>query len=131
MSDSARVRFENSQPILRVESMKAALHFYVHLLGFKNVEWGTDDFTSVNRDRAGIYLCRGGQGRGAAWVWIGVEDAEKLHQELKAKSVPIRMPPTNYSWALEFHVEDPDGNVLRLGSEPKEAPFADKEESKK
>jgi hypothetical protein len=29
------------------------------------------------------------------------------------------MPPTNFPWALEMHVEDPDGNVLRLGSEPK------------
>lgn len=32
--------------------------------------------------------------------------------------VPVRMPPTNYPWALEMHLEDPDGNVLRLGSEP-------------
>jgi len=48
-----------------------------------------------------------------------VEDAEKLHEELKTLDVSIRMPPTNYSWALEMHVEDPDGNVLRLGSDPK------------
>ena len=113
------VRFEGAQPILRVENMQTSLDFYVNHLGFKNVEWGTDDFTSVSRDRAAIYLCRGGQGRGAAWVWIGVEDADRLHEEFKAKGVTVRMPPTNYSWALEFHVEDPDGNVLRLGSEPK------------
>lgn len=71
-SGPAPVRFEGSQPILRVEDMAASVHFYVDLLGFKNVSWGTDEFTSVNRDRAGIYLCRGGQGRGQAWVWIGV-----------------------------------------------------------
>jgi len=59
-----------------------------------------------------------GQGRGAAWVWVGVEDATKLHDELVARGVAIRMPLTNFAWALEFHVEDPDGNVLRLGSEP-------------
>ncbi len=35
------------------------------------------------------------------------------------RGVGIRLPPTNYSWALEMQVEDPDGNVLRLGSEPK------------
>jgi len=100
--------------------MKNALRFYVDLLGFQNASWGNDDFTCVVRDKAGIYLCRGGQGLGKAWVWIGVEDAEKLHAELKAKGVAVRMPPTNYPWALEMHVEDPDGNVLRLGSEPKE-----------
>jgi predicted enzyme related to lactoylglutathione lyase len=114
-----RVRFEGSQPILRVENMQASLRFYVDALGFENVNWGTDDFTSVSRDRAAIYLCRGDQGRGGAWVWIGVEDAEKLHAELKARGVTIRMPPTNYPWALEMQIEDPDGNVLRLGSEPR------------
>ncbi len=113
-----RVHFENSQPILRVEDMQASLRFYVDLLGFQNVSWGTDDFTSVNRDRAGIYLCRGGQGAGRAWIWIGVEDAAKLHEEYKARGVTIRQPPTNYPWALEMHVEDPDGNVIRFGSDP-------------
>jgi predicted enzyme related to lactoylglutathione lyase len=119
-TDQERVRFEGSTPILRVEDMRASLQFYVDALGFKNANWGNDDFTSVSRDTAGIYLCRGGQGRGGAWVWIGVDDAEKLHEELKARGVAIRMPPTNFPWALEMHVEDPDGNVLRLGSEPRE-----------
>jgi len=114
----ANVYFENSAPILRVEDMQRSLHFYVDQLGFKNADWGGDDFTSVNRDRAGIYLCRGDQGRGGAWVWIGVEDARRLHDELKARGVSIRAPLTNHAWALEFQVEDPDGNVLRFGSEP-------------
>ena len=118
-TSQARVRFEGSQPILRVENMQASLRFYVGALGFENASWGTDDFTSVSRDQAAIYLCRGDQGRGGAWVWIGVEDAEKLHEELKARGVNIRMPPTNYPWALEMQIEDPDGNVLRLGSEPR------------
>ncbi len=113
-----RVRFEGSQPILRVENMAASLRFYVDVPGFKNASWGNEDFTSISRDGAGIYLCRGGQGRGGAWVWIGVDDAEKLHEELKALGVGIRLPPTNYSWALEMQVEDPDCNVLRLGSDP-------------
>ena len=113
-----RVRFENSAPILRVENMKAALTFYVDALGFVNASWGNEDFTCIKRDGASLYLCRGGQGRGAAWVWIGVEDAAKLHKELTALGVPVRMPPTNYPWAIEMHVEDPDGNVLRLGSDP-------------
>ena len=125
MSNSANVHFEGSSPILRVENMQAALDFYVGKLGFQNATWGWDGFTSVNRDRAGIYLCRGGQGRGGAWVWIGVEDATKLHAELVAKGVAIRMPLTNFDWALEFQVEDPDGNVLRFGSEPLEGPKVD------
>ena len=113
-----RIHFEGSQPILRVEDMKRSLHFYVDLLDFKNADWGSENFTSVNRDTAGIYLCQGDQGRGGAWVWIGVNDARKLHDELKRRNVAIRMPPTNHAWALEFQVEDPDGNVIRFGSDP-------------
>ena len=84
--------------------MQAALRFYVDVLGFENADWGTEDFTSISRDRSAIYLCRGDQGRGGAWIWIGVEDAQKLHEELKAQGVTIRDGPTNYPWALEFRV---------------------------
>ena len=98
----ANVYFENSAPILRVEDMQRSLHFYVDQLGFKNADWGGDDFTSVNRDRAGIYLCRGDQGRGGAWVWIGVEDARRLHDELKARGVvKIRNRKYRFKYALQ------------------------------
>ena len=117
-NDQKPVAFECSSPILRVENMEASVRFYVEKLSFKSASWGNNDFTSVNRDRAGIYLCRQGQGAGKAWVWIGVQDARALHDEWKARGIEIKLPPTNYSWALEFQVEDPDGNVLRLGSEP-------------
>jgi predicted enzyme related to lactoylglutathione lyase len=115
----ARVRFECINPILRVENMEASLRFYVDILGFTNAHWGNDEFTSVSRDGTGIYLCKSSQGQGRAWIWVGVEDVEKLHEEYKARGVTIRLPPTNYPWALEMQIEDPDGNVLRLGSEPK------------
>ena len=116
---SERVRFEGAAPVLRVEDMNASLAFYVGLLGFKNADWGNNDFTHVSRDGAGIYLCRGDQGRGGAWVWVGVDDVAKLFEEFVARGVPIRMPPTNFPWALEMQIADPDGNVLRLGSDPK------------
>ena len=114
----AQVKFENSQPILRVEDMKRAVEFYAGKLGFTNASWGGEEFTSVNRDQAGIYLCLKGQGLGRAWAWIGVEDVVKLREEYVVRGVKLRMEPTNFSWAKEIHVEDPDGNVLRFGSEP-------------
>ena len=101
--------------------MQRAVTFYVDQLGFQNAQWGTNEFTSVTRDTAGIYLSRQGQGRGGAWVWLGVEDVEALHAEYKARGVTISQPPTEYPWALEMRIEDPDGNVLRIGSEPRTA----------
>lgn len=112
-----KVRFECANPILRVEDLARSLRFYVDLMGFHDEGWG-EEFTCVTRGPAGIYLCEGEQGRGGAWVWIGVEDARALHVEFAAAGVAIREPLTNYPWALEFRVEDPDGNVLRFGSEP-------------
>ena len=32
----------------------------------------------------------------------------------------IRTPPANRPWAYEMRVSDPDGHVLRFGSEPRE-----------
>ena len=119
-----RTRFECSNPILMVTHMAASVRYYVDVLGFRNAEWGSDDFTCVTRDRAAIYLCRGGQGQPGTWVWIGVEDVEALYAEYKASGARIRHPPANYSWACEMKVDDPDGHVLRFGSDCKaDVPF--------
>ena len=63
---------------------------------------------------------RDAQGQPGTWIWIGVEDAAALFEEYKARGATIRQEPTNYSWAYEMRVEDPDGHVLRIGSEPME-----------
>ena len=110
--------FEGAAPILRVADMRASVRYYVDVLGFQNADWGTDDFTCVRRGGASIYLCRGGQGCPGTWAWVGVEDAQALYEEYRTKGARIRHPPRNYSWALEIHVEDADGHVLRFGSEP-------------
>lgn len=117
--DATKTNFETANPILRVADMLVSVRYYVETLGFTNAEWGSDIFTSVNRDRAGIYLCQGGQGQAGTWVWIGVEDVATLYEEYTASGARILRPPQNYPWAFEMHVADPDGHVLRFGSEPK------------
>lgn len=118
-TNEARTRFEGAQPIRGVTDMSASLKYYVDALGFKKAAWGTDDFTAVTRDNAGIYLCQGAQGQAETWVWIGVEDVEALYEEYKTRGAKIRRRPENYPWAYEMKVEDPDGHVLRFGSEPR------------
>ena len=121
----SKTNFGNATPILRVANMAASVKYYVEVLGFTNADWGNENFTSVNRDRAGIYLCQGSQGQPGTWLWVGVEDAAVLYEEYKSSGAKILRPPSNYPWAYEMHVEDPDGHVLRFGSEPKcEEPFA-------
>ena len=113
-----KTRFEHAEPILRVSDMPTSLRYYVDVLGFRNADWGSEGFTRVTRDGAGIYLCRGDQGAGGTWVWVGVEDALGLYREYQASGARIRQRPLNQAWALEIQVEDPDGHVLRFGSDP-------------
>lgn len=118
-------RCECVVPILRVRSLEQSLDYYVDVLGF-GVDWHEPGvMAGVARDRAAFMLCEEDQGSPGTWLWIGVEDAARLFDEYSAKGALIRLPPTNYSWAYEMHVEDPDHHVLRFGSEPRQdQPFS-------
>jgi predicted lactoylglutathione lyase len=111
---------ENVTPILRVEDLEASRRYYIQTLGF-SLDWDAGRMISVARDRKSIMLCEGEQGQPGTWLWIGVEDADAFFAEFSAKGAHIRSPPRNFSWAYEFEVEDPDGHVLRFGSEPEPA----------
>ena len=120
-ANSAPVGVECIIPILRVESLAASIRFYVEVLGFA-IDWGGEpgsEMASVSRDGRPLMLCQGGQGHPGTWVWIGVEDIEPLFQQFRLAGVKVVQEPTNYYWAYEFRIEDPDGHVLRFGSEPK------------
>jgi predicted enzyme related to lactoylglutathione lyase len=115
----AKVEFEGMNPVLRVADVRASVDYYERALGFKQL-WGDVGFACVARDRCHLFLCEGDQGRPGSWVWIGVTDCEALADEYRQSGAKIRHLPVNYPWAYEMQVEDPDGNVLRMGSEPKE-----------
>ena len=117
---STPVGFESVSPILRVHDVNASIDYYVQKLGFK-VDWRGPIFASVSRGPCHIFLSQGDQGHFGTWVWIGVQDADALLNEYKSKGAKIRHLPTNYEWAYEMQVEDPDGNVLRMGSDNKKA----------
>ncbi len=113
------IHIECITPILNVQDMAVSRNFYINILGFREAEWGSDNFTCVNRDKAALYLCKGEQGNAGTWVWIGFEgDIFSLYNELKSKGATIRQPPVKHSWAMEMQVEDPDGHILRLGTDP-------------
>jgi len=107
-------KVENSIPILGVKDIKNSLAFYIEKLGFK-LDWQTPTAAQVSRDEARLMLVPNAR----AATWIGAEDIDPLMQEFAAKGVKPSIPPINRPWAYEMSIRDPDGNVLRFGSEPK------------
>ena len=115
-----RAAFGGVNPIFPVSDLSASVEYFTKVLGFK-LDWQAPGIlASVSRGRCGIFLCQGDQGTPPTWVWIGVDDVEMLCEEYRALGAKIRHLPTNYPWALEMQVEDLDGNVMRLGSDPKD-----------
>ena len=106
-------------PILRVADLDASIAYYVERLGF-TLQWRDDPVASVGRDRTTIMLCEGDQGHAGTWLWISAKDVDALWAELGERGALRRHPPTNYPWeSRECQVTDPDGHVLRFGSESK------------
>ena len=112
-------------PILRVNDVRASLAYYTEALGF-TLDWDDGGMVSVSRGRCTILLTEFAQSQRGTWVWIGVADVAPLHEELRGRGARVRRPPTNFYWALEMQLEDLDGNVLRIGSDPLPGqPFGD------
>jgi catechol 2,3-dioxygenase-like lactoylglutathione lyase family enzyme len=117
-ADGGRTRFEHAHPILSVSSMARSLDYYVGTLGFANAEWGGDDFTCVSRDGASIYLSEGDQGQPGTWVWVGVDDVERLHEELvagngSAKVALLSMDRSIAAWTtIAVTTADPDATAI-------------------
>lgn len=121
----AAIRLGGAIPILKVKDLAASVRHYVGVLGFK-VDWDVPHvMSSVSRGKAALMLCEGDQGNPGTWVWIDAGDAGALHAEYRAAGAAIRLSPTNFAWAYEFHVQDPDGHVLRFGSDQRtDLPFS-------
>jgi len=109
--------FGGVTPIFAVSDLRASVDYYVRALGF-TVDF-KDMIASVSRERCSLFLVPGDQGHPGAWAWVGVDDVEIVYAEYRGSGATIRQAPTNFPWAREMQVADPDGNVLRLGSEPR------------
>jgi predicted lactoylglutathione lyase len=111
---------ENTIPIIPVRDLTRSIEYYTGVLGFA-LDWGGDDgdrICSVSRDRHCIMLCQQTEILAPSWVWIGLE-SDRLFSEYIAKGVTVLQDPRNHPWAYDMKIQDLDGNVLWLGTEPK------------
>ena len=124
MRKSLKNNFGSATPVFRVRDVDASVTYYLSALGFE-LRWRAGaGFACVARENCSIFLTNDNQSQPRMWVWIGVQDVRALHTQYLASGAKIRNPPNNFEWALEMQVEDLDGNVLRIGSDPdKEQPL--------
>lgn len=120
MPNSKPYAVENITPVLRVRNLAAGIAFYRDVLGFKT-DWETPTVAGLSRDGKGLMLTTDPKGQAATWVWMGVDNVEKVHALCQQHNVKVLQPPTNRPWAYEMQLEDLDGHVLWVGSEPKQA----------
>ena len=120
-------------PILNVSDFAASLAWFEKLGWQKQWDWGTPPtFGAVCSGESSIFLCQGYQGgRGKSdlpttkghaegadkgvWLWILVDDVDKLHQHCLAVGIEVTHPPTDEPWgSREMHIRHPDGHVFRM-----------------
>jgi catechol 2,3-dioxygenase-like lactoylglutathione lyase family enzyme len=122
-------RFDRLAPVLPVRNVRAALEHY-RRLGFDTkayAEAAGDDavYGFLQRDRIELHLSRTPDlqcDRNTSAVYVYVDDADALHAEWTAAGAGGRLhAPEDTPYHLrEFAYIDPDGNLLRIGSEMKD-----------
>jgi catechol 2,3-dioxygenase-like lactoylglutathione lyase family enzyme len=115
--------FKFAIPVLHVSAVATAEEFYCKRLGFTQLfayridETQSDPcYMGLARDDVELHVSSfSGDGVAGGVVFLGVEDVDELHEELRAKDVIIELKPTNQSWGnREMYVRDPDRNSIRF-----------------
>jgi catechol 2,3-dioxygenase-like lactoylglutathione lyase family enzyme len=110
-------------PVLHVASVARAEAFYCERLGFeKRFAYRLDParpdpcYLGLVRDDAWLHASSfADDGVAGAAVHLLVDHVDRLHEELRAKSVAIDLEPTDQTWGnREMYVRDPDGNCIRF-----------------
>ncbi|MBX3452204.1 MAG: VOC family protein [Planctomycetaceae bacterium] len=120
IGNDAHGQIECTIPILPVRDLQRSLAFYTEQLNFR-IDWGEESgsrIASVSRDGHCLMLMQRADIAEPAWVWIGLKD-DSYFDLLRSRGVKVRQEPQNRPWAYEMKFEDPDGNVLWLGTEPR------------
>jgi catechol 2,3-dioxygenase-like lactoylglutathione lyase family enzyme len=122
--------FDRVAPVLPVRNVRAALAHY-RRLGFEAkayAENAGDDavYGFLQRDRIELHLARVAELRpdqNTSAVYVYVADADALYAEWRAADAGGRFvgAPADTPYHMrEFAYVDPDGNLLRIGSEMKD-----------
>ena len=113
-------------PVFPVRSVRSALELYRRLgfaaKAYDELDGGEPVYGFVDRDGVGLHLARVREvdpKTNMSACYLYVADANALHAAWKQAGVPGRLTePEDTPYRLrEFAYVDPDGNLLRVGSD--------------
>ena len=123
-AQSGPPKLENAIPVLLVRDVEATAVFFQARLGFQIdfIHGKPAFYGAVSRDAACLHLRHvdepffaqaTAQEESVISVFINVSHLRELFEEFSARKVTFAQKPTKQAWGgTDFHVKDPDGNVL-------------------
>ena len=112
---------DRAVPILPSRDLRESLEFYERL-GFENLGAPPEEWNYMILGRGTIRLhFMGKSPEFSTWstptsCYVAVADADALHDEWTRSGIVADVPVTTDYAMREFTVEDPTGNLLRVGS---------------
>jgi catechol 2,3-dioxygenase-like lactoylglutathione lyase family enzyme len=104
---------EKALPELPFDDVPGAVAYYRDVLGF-TINYQQDDLGVMDRDEVTLLLIqRTTRHSGIGSAEFYVENADRLHAELRAKGAVVEREPVSHPWGLrDFIVRDIEGNRL-------------------
>jgi len=120
-----KAKVERINPYLNVSDVSESIKYYVDVLGFE-LSIKTQNLAIVEHDGHQINLRLNIDNSNPHRVWIGVDNIDTLWRQAKKNKAVFEEEPTNYSWAYQMMIKDPDGNLLIFASASSDKmPFED------
>lgn len=117
------MRLTQITPFVCCSDLSGAIEFYVATLDFI-VGYQADNYAFLRRDDVALRLIEGGSSEDIAQrqhsFYIDVQDLDDLYQDMKPaldqlSDHRVRAPLNQDYGQREFHVLDPDGNLVFFG----------------
>jgi GNAT superfamily N-acetyltransferase/predicted enzyme related to lactoylglutathione lyase len=110
------VKFSHPIPQLPVANISETQRHYRDVLGFAiDWTWGENNYGSVSRDEATIFLCASGNPILSATHILHVGDVDAVHSEWRQAGAKLLGEPADMPWGIrEFTVEDNNGHFFRI-----------------
>ena len=111
------------EPIFRVADIQRATNHYAKM-GF-DISHHDDTYAFAHRDRdltVHLTLAEGDEKPGTGVLYIHTEDADQLASEWRKAGLAVVGPEDQDYGKREGSTVDPDGNLMRFGSPPRDVP---------